>query len=78
MLEKLGYFLLPQELFPDITQTSNIDTEGERESHSILKGFQDTLNYSDRSTILTEPEEDTLLKFRLYNGGGLDTDTHQV
>lgn len=55
-LEKLGYFLQPQELFSAIAEKGNADTEGE--SNFILEDLQAILNSIERSTMGTESEDD--------------------
>ena len=55
-LEKLGYFLKPEELFSAIAQKGNADTEGE--SNFILEDLQGILNSIERSTMGTESEDD--------------------
>ena len=55
-LEKLGYFLQPQELFSAIAEKGNADTEGE--SNFILEDLQGILNSIERSTMGTESEDD--------------------
>jgi len=55
-LEKLGYFLKPEELFSAIAQKGNADTEDE--SNFILEDLQGILNSIERSTMGTESEDD--------------------
>ena len=55
-LEKLGYFLKPEELFSAIAQKGNADTEDQ--SNFILEDLQGILNSIERSTMGTESEDD--------------------
>ncbi|MDB9741397.1 type I restriction-modification system subunit M [Akkermansiaceae bacterium] len=55
-LEKLGYFLQPDELFSAVAKKGNADTEGE--SNFILEELQGILNSIERSTMGTESEDD--------------------
>lgn len=55
-LEKLGYFLKPEELFSSIAKKGNADTEDE--SNFILEDLQAILNSIERSTMGTESEDD--------------------
>ena len=55
-LEKLGYFLRPDELFSEITRKGNADTTGE--SNFILEDLQSILNSIEQSTMGTESEDD--------------------
>ena len=55
-LEKLGYFLRPDELFSEITRKGNADTTGE--SNFILEDLQAILNSIEQSTMGTESEDD--------------------
>jgi len=55
-LEKLGYFLRPNELFEAITKRGNADTEGK--SNFILEDLQGILNSIEQSTMGTESEDD--------------------
>lgn len=55
-LDKLGYFLLPAELFDAIAARGNADTESE--SNYILEDLQAILNHIEQSTMGTESEED--------------------
>lgn len=65
-LEKLGYFLRPDELFSQITKRGNIkidesaDVDGEEEvkSNFILEDLQAILNSVEQSTMGTESEDD--------------------
>jgi len=55
-LEKLGYFLHPNELFDAITIRGNADTKGK--SNFILEDLQGILNSIEQSTMGTESEDD--------------------
>ena len=55
-LEKLGYFLRPDELFSAISKKGNADTEAE--SNFILEDLQSILNAIEQSTMGTESEDD--------------------
>lgn len=55
-LNKLGYFLKPEELFSTIAEKGNADTEGE--SNFILEDLQRILNAIEQSTMGTDSEED--------------------
>tara|TARA_R110002050_G_scaffold65695_1_gene142055 strand:+ start:288 stop:1856 length:1569 start_codon:yes stop_codon:yes gene_type:complete len=55
-LLKLGYFLLPTELFSAIAKKGNADVESE--SNYILEDLQAVLNHIEQSTMGTESEED--------------------
>ena len=55
-LLKLGYFLLPHELFSAIAAKGNADTEVE--SNFILEDLQAVLNHIEQSTMGTESEDD--------------------
>ncbi len=55
-LEKLGYFLRPNELFSAITKKGNADVEGE--SNFILEDLQTILNSVEQSTMGTDSEDD--------------------
>lgn len=55
-LEKLGYFLRPDELFKAITAKGNADKKGE--SNFILEDLQGILNSIEQSTMGTESEDD--------------------
>ena len=55
-LEKLGYFLRPNELFEAITKRGNADIEGK--SNFILEDLQGILNSIEQSTMGTESEDD--------------------
>ncbi len=55
-LLKLGYFLLPHQLFSAITARGNADTE--EESNYILEDLQAVLNHIEQSTMGTESEDD--------------------
>lgn len=55
-LLKLGYFLLPSELFSVIAAKGN--SEKEDESNYILEDLQAVLNHIEQSTVGTESEED--------------------
>ena len=60
-LEKLGYFLTPDELFSSITKKGNIkiDEEDEdAEDNFILEDLQSVLNAIETSTMGTESEDD--------------------
>jgi len=55
-LEKLGYFLRPEELFSEITKKGNADVEGA--SNFILEDLQTILNSVEQSTMGTDSEDD--------------------
>lgn len=55
-LEKLGYFLLPSQLFSTLTAKGNANTE--TESNYILEDLKAVLNHIEQSTMGTESEED--------------------
>lgn len=55
-LQKLGYFLKPEELFSSIAEKGNADTEDE--SNFILEDLQGILNNIENSTMGTESEDD--------------------
>ena len=55
-LEKLGYFLRPEELFTAIAERGTADTEGE--SNFILEDLQEILNAIEQSTMGTDSEDD--------------------
>ena len=55
-LLKLGYFLLPAELFSVLAAKGNNDTEAE--SNYIIEDLKDVLNHIEGSTVGTESEED--------------------
>ncbi len=55
-LEKLGYFLLPDELFDSITAKGNANTE--EQSNFILEDLQAILNSVEQSTMGTDSEDD--------------------
>ncbi len=55
-LMKLGYFLLPQELFSELAKKGNADTESE--SNYIIEDLQAVMNHIEQSTMGTESEED--------------------
>ena len=55
-LNKLGYFLRPDELFSSIAKKGNADVEGE--SNFILEDLQSILNAIEQSTMGTDSEED--------------------
>lgn len=55
-LEKLGYFLLPSELFSEVAKRGNGNNE--TESNFILEDLQEILNNIQLSTMGTESEED--------------------
>ena len=55
-LLKLGYFLLPQELFSEIAKKGNADTESE--SNYIIEDLQAVMNHIEQSTMGTESEDD--------------------
>ena len=55
-LLKLGYFLLPHQLFSAITARGNADTE--EESNYILEDLQSILNHIEQTTMGTESEDD--------------------
>lgn len=55
-LLKLGYFLLPQELFSEIAKKGNADTESE--SNYIIEDLQAVMSHIEQSTMGTESEDD--------------------
>ncbi|WP_372756177.1 type I restriction-modification system subunit M [Labilibaculum sp.] len=55
-LLKLGYFLLPQELFSEIAKKGNADTESE--SNYIIEDLQAVMTHIEQSTMGTESEEE--------------------
>ena len=55
-LLKLGYFLLPNELFSALAAKGNADTESE--SNYILENLQAVMNHIEQSTMGTESEDD--------------------
>lgn len=55
-LEKLGYFLKPDELFSAVSKKGNADTEDQ--SNFILEDLQAILNAIEQSTMGTESEDD--------------------
>ena len=55
-LLKLGYFLLPKELFSELAKKGNADTESE--SNYIIEDLQAVMNHIEQSTMGTESEED--------------------
>ena len=55
-LNKLGYFLRPQELFSAISKKGNADTVGK--SNFILEDLQAILNAIEQSTMGTDSEDD--------------------
>lgn len=55
-LEKLGYFLHPDELFTAISDKGNADTKGK--SNFILEDLQTILNSIEQSTMGTDSEDD--------------------
>ncbi|WP_461629435.1 type I restriction-modification system subunit M [Labilibaculum euxinus] len=55
-LLKLGYFLLPQELFSEIAKKGNSDTESE--SNYIIEDLQAVMTHIEQSTMGTESEEE--------------------
>jgi len=55
-LQKLGYFLLPEELFSALAAKGKKGTE--EESNYILEDLQAVLNHIEQSTMGTESEED--------------------
>lgn len=55
-LIKLGYFLLPEELFESMAKRGNADTESE--SNYILDDLQKVLNHIEQSTMGTESEDE--------------------
>ncbi len=55
-LEKLGYFLRPEELFTAITIRGSADEQGE--SNFILEDLQGILNAIEQSTMGTDSEDD--------------------
>ena len=55
-LEKLGYFLRPDELFSEISKKGNSDVAGE--SNFILEDLQAILNSVEQSTMGTDSEDD--------------------
>ena len=55
-LLKLGYFLLPKELFSELAKKGNADTESE--SNYIIEDLQAVMSHIEQSTMGTESEED--------------------
>lgn len=55
-LEKLGYFLPPEDLFSSIAQKGNADKEGQ--SNFIIEDLQRILNEIEQSTMGTDSEDD--------------------
>lgn len=55
-LEKLGYFLLPSQLFSALTKKGNANTE--TDSNYILEDLKAVMNHIEQSTMGTESEED--------------------
>lgn len=55
-LDKLGYFLLPTELFSSIVARGNAN--GEEESNYILEDLKEVLNHIEQSTAGTDSEDD--------------------
>ncbi len=55
-LLKLGYFLLPKELFSELAKKGNADTESE--SNYIIEDLQAVMNHIEQSTQNTESEDD--------------------
>lgn len=55
-LLKLGYFLLPKELFSELAKKGNADIESE--SNYIIEDLQAVMNHIEQSTMGTESEED--------------------
>ncbi len=55
-LLKLGYFLLPHELFSELAKKGNSDTESE--SNYIIEDLQAVMNHIEQSTMGTESEDD--------------------
>lgn len=55
-LLKLGYCLLPKELFSELAKKGNADTESE--SNYIIEDLQAVMNHIEQSTMGTESEED--------------------
>ncbi len=55
-LLKLGYFLLPKELFSELAAKGNADTESE--SNYIIEDLQAVMNHIEQSTMGTESEDD--------------------
>jgi type I restriction enzyme M protein len=55
-LLKLGYFLLPKELFSELAKKGNADTESE--SNYIIEDLQAVMNHIEQSTMGTESEDD--------------------
>jgi len=55
-LQKLGYFLLPKELFSEIARKGNAKTESE--SNFILEDLQAIMNHIEQSTMGTDSEDD--------------------
>ena len=66
-LEKLGYFLRPDELFSEISKKGNSDVAGE--SNFILEDLQAILNSVERSTMGTDSEDDFNQLFEDLNLG---------
>jgi len=55
-LLKLGYFLLPRELFSELAKKGNSDTESE--SNYIIEDLQAVMSHIEQSTMGTESEDD--------------------
>jgi type I restriction enzyme M protein len=55
-LLKLGYFLMPKELFSELAKKGNADTESE--SNYIIDDLQAVMNHIEQSTMGTESEDD--------------------
>ncbi|MEA3450490.1 MAG: type I restriction-modification system subunit M [Bacteroidota bacterium] len=55
-LLKLGYFLLPKELFSELAKKGNADTESE--SNYIIEDLQAVMSHIEQSTMGTESEDD--------------------
>ncbi|MBI9033920.1 MAG: type I restriction-modification system subunit M, partial [Bacteroidales bacterium] len=55
-LLKLGYFLLPKELFSEIARKGNGNTESE--SNYIIEDLQAVMNHIEQSTMGTDSEDD--------------------
>ena len=55
-LDKLGYFLLPTELFSSIVARGNAN--GEEENNYILEDLKEVLNHIEQSTAGTDSEDD--------------------
>ena len=60
-LEKLGYFLPPEDLFSNLAKRGNSDREGQ--SNFILDDLQRILNDIQNSTMGTESEDDFINLF---------------